>query len=174
IGYAPGCGTTSTMLREGQRRTGRGTRVVVGAAATYGVIANVEALQGLEVIPPRTAPTRPGGSADMDLEAVMASGAQVVCVDDLGYANRAADAKYHYRYEEVEALRHAGFKVVSTVHLRDVQSVAPLVGRETGEDREGVVPDWVLKEATELELVDVPPKVLLERLEHHDVPVPEA
>jgi two-component system sensor histidine kinase KdpD len=103
---------------------------------------------------------------------VLASGAQVVCVDDLGYVNRAPDAKYRYRYEEVEALRRAGFKVVSTVHLRDVTSVAPLVGAETGEPREGTVPDWVLAEATELEVVDLPPKVLLDRLEHHDVPLP--
>ncbi|HXA42930.1 MAG TPA: universal stress protein [Candidatus Solibacter sp.] len=172
VGFAPGTGTTSTMLREGQRRAGRGTKVVVGAAATYGLPVNEEALKGLTVIPPRIEPGRPGGSADMDLEAVMASGAQVVCVDDLGYANRAPDARYKYRYEEVEALRRAGFKVVATVHLRDVASVADMVSAATGRPTDGTVPDWVLREATELELVDVPPAVLLERLESHDVPIP--
>jgi len=171
IGYAPGTGSTYTMLREGQRRAGRGTKVVVGAAATYGLPANEEALEGLTVIPPRSEPNHPGGSADMDLEAVLSSGAQVVCVDDIGYQNRAPDAKYRYRFEEVEELRRAGFKVVATVHLRDVQSVAPLVRATTGEQRDGVVPDRVLQEATEVEVVDVPPKVLLERLEKHDVPV---
>ncbi|HEV1996802.1 MAG TPA: hypothetical protein VGR61_01540, partial [Candidatus Dormibacteraeota bacterium] len=171
VGYAPGCGTTSTMLREGQRRAGRGPGVVVGAAATYNLPVNVEALTGLDVIAPRTEPTRSGGSADMDLEAVMKSGAKVVCVDDMGYENRANDAEFRYRYEEVEALRRAGFKVVTTVHLGDVASVAPLVGSAIGEPRVGVVPDWVLRESTELEVVDVPPGVLLERLSHHDVPV---
>ena len=171
VGYAPGCGTTSTMLREGQRRAGRGTGVIVGAAATYNLSVNLEALEGLDVIPPRTQPTRPGGSADMDLQAIMSCGAKVVCVDDMGYENRANDAEYRYRYEEVEALRRAGFKVVTTVHLGDVASVAPLVGSAIGEPRVGVVPDWVLRESTELEVVDVPPGVLLERLSHHDVPV---
>ena len=169
VGYAPGTGTTSAMLREGQRRAGRGTSVVVGAAATYGLPANEEALKGLKVIPPRIEPRAPGGSADMDVDAVMASGAQVVCVDDLGYVNRAPDARYRFRFEEVEALRRAGMKVVSTVHLRDVQSVAGVVTAATGRHTEGHVPDWVLSQATELELVDVPPAVLLERLEHHEV-----
>ncbi|MEA2683907.1 MAG: two-component system, OmpR family, sensor histidine kinase KdpD [Chloroflexota bacterium] len=174
VGYAPGCGTTSMMLREGQRRAGRGTKVVVGAAATYNLPANLEALEGLEVTPPRTRPRKPGGSGDMDLEAVMESGAQVVCVDDLGYENRADDAQFRYRYEEVEALRRAGFKVVSTLHLGDVASVAATVAAATGIPREGVVPDRVLREATELEVADVPPAVLLERLQQHDVPVTEA
>jgi two-component system, OmpR family, sensor histidine kinase KdpD len=171
VGYAPGCGTTSLMLREGQRRAGRGTKVVVGAAATYNVPSNLEALEGLKVIRPRIKPRKPGGSADMDLEAVMKSGAQVVCVDDLGYENRAPDAKHRYRYEEVEALRRAGFKLVSTAHLGDVASVASTAAAATGVPREGVVPDWVLREATELEVADVPPAVLLERLKQHDVPV---
>ncbi|MDQ6746930.1 MAG: universal stress protein, partial [Candidatus Dormibacteraeota bacterium] len=151
VGYAPGCGTTSMMLREGQRRSGRGTSVVVGAAATYNLPVNVAAIEGLRVLPPRTEPTRPGGSADMDLQAVLESGAQVVCVDDMGYENRAPDAEYRYRYEEVEALRRAGFKVVTTVHLGDVASVAPMVGSAIGQPKVGVVPDWVLREATELE-----------------------
>jgi two-component system, OmpR family, sensor histidine kinase KdpD len=169
VGYAPGTGTTSAMLKEGQRRAGRGTTVVVGAAATYGLPANEEALKGLKVIPPRIKPRAPCGSADMDVDAVMASGAQVVCVDDLGYVNRAPDAHYRFRFEEVEALRRAGLKVVSTVHLRDVQSVAGVVSAATGRPTEGHVPDWVLGQATELELVDVPPAALLERLEHHEV-----
>jgi two-component system sensor histidine kinase KdpD len=171
IGYAPGTGTTLTMLHEAQRRAGRGTKVVVGAAATYGLSANEEALKGLTVIPPRIPPTRPGGSADMDLDAVMASGADVVAVDDLGYENRVPDARYRYRFEEVEALRQAGFKVIATVHLRDVASVADIVSAATGIPTQGKVPDWVIRQATELELVDVPPAVLLERLEHHQVPV---
>src|SRR5258708_38522452 len=108
------------MLREGQRRAGRGTKVVVGAAATYGLPVNEEALKGLTVIPPRIEPGRPGGSADMDLEAGMASGAQVVCVDDLGYANRAPDARDQYRYEEGEALRRGRFQGGATGPLRDV------------------------------------------------------
>jgi two-component system sensor histidine kinase KdpD len=171
IGYAPGTGTTSAMLHEAQRRAGRGTRVVVGAAATYGLPGNEGALEGLTVIPPRVPPTRPGGSADMDLDAILASGAEVVAVDDLGYENRAPDAKYRFRFEEVEALRRAGMKVIATVHLRDAASVADIVSAATGITAQGKVPDWVLRQATELELVDVPPAALLERLEHHEVPV---
>ncbi len=172
IGYAPGTGTTSAMLHEAQRRAGRGTRVVVGAAATYGLPGNEEAIKGLTVIPPKQAPDRPGGSADIDLDAVLASGAEVVAVDDLGYRNRDEYARYQYRYEEVEELRRAGLKVISTVHMRDVASVAETVSAATGLKTAGVVPDWVLREATELELVDVPPGALLERLEKHDVPIP--
>jgi two-component system sensor histidine kinase KdpD len=173
VGYAPGTGTTSTMLREAQRRAERGTKVVVGAAATYGLPINEEAVRGLEVIPPKLPPAKPGGSADMDLDAVMGSGADVVAIDDLGYRNRAEGARFEYRYEEVEELRRAGFKVISTVHLREVVSVADTVAAATGLENKGVVPDWVLREATELELVDVPPAVLLHRLEHHEVPVSE-
>ncbi|HEV3234666.1 MAG TPA: universal stress protein [Candidatus Dormibacteraeota bacterium] len=173
VGYAPGTGTTSAMLHEAQRRAGRGTRVVVGAAATYGLRGNEGALEGLTMIPPKLKPEKPGGSADMDLDAVLASGAEVVAVDDLGYKNRDPNARFKYRYEEVEELRHAGFKVISTVHLRDVASVAETVAAATGIANEAVVPDWVLREATELELVDVPPATLLERLEKHQVAIPE-
>ena len=173
VGYAPGCGTTSTMLREGQRRAGRGTRVVVGAAATYNVKANVEALEGLVVVPTLGEPTRPGGAADMDLDAVLNSGAEVVCVDDLGYQNRREGARHRFRFEEVEELRKAGLKVVSTVHLHDVASAALTVAHATGIARDGNVPDWVLRQSTELEVVDVPPAVLLHRLQEHDVPVSE-
>ena len=81
--------------------------------------------------------------------------------------------RFQYRYEEVEAIRRAGLKVVSTVHLREIESAAAEVAQVTGEPREGVVPNWVLEHATEVEVVDVPPKILLERLEHHDVPVSE-
>jgi two-component system sensor histidine kinase KdpD len=174
VGYAPGCGTTSMMLREGQRRAGRGTRVIVGAAATYNLKANLEAMTGLVAIPPRGVPTRAGGAADMDLDAVFNSGAEVVCVDDLGYENRLPDARHRYRYEEVEELRHGGFKVVSTVHLHDVATAASTVAAATGLKREGVVPDWVLRQATELEVVDVPPATLLHRLQEHDVPVSDS
>ncbi|MHB8509682.1 MAG: hypothetical protein ACYDGR_13710 [Candidatus Dormibacteria bacterium] len=168
IGYAPGCGTTATMLREGQRRSGRGTNVVVGSVATYGLPANEEALSGLTVVPPRTAAEKPGGPADMDLDAVIASGAQVVCVDDIGYINQAPDARFRQRYEEVEELRRQGFKVVSTVDLHNVESVAPRVQAETGLERQQRVPDWMLEQATELELVDVPPATLIERLSQPD------
>ncbi|MFN2462950.1 MAG: universal stress protein [Candidatus Dormibacteria bacterium] len=173
VGYAPGCGTTSMMLREGQRRAGRGTRVVVGAAATYNVRTDLEALAGLVVVPAKSTPTRPGGAADMDLEAILASDAEVVCVDDLGYENRLPDARHRYRFEEIEVLRRAGFKVVSTVHLHDVASAAATVAEATGVARGGIVPDWVLRQSTELEVVDVPPAALLHRLQEHDVPVSE-
>jgi two-component system sensor histidine kinase KdpD len=172
IGYAPGSGATATMLREGQRRAGRGTKVVVGAAATYGIPSNEQALEGLAVIPSRVAPDRPGWPCDMDLDAVMASGAQVVCVDDLGYVNQRPGSS-KYRFEEVEGLRHAGFKVVATVDLHDVVSVADKVQTITGKQREATVPDSVLKEATELEVVGDPPAVLLERLHHVQTTLPE-
>jgi two-component system sensor histidine kinase KdpD len=78
--------------------------------------------------------------------------------------NRDPSARYRYRYEEVEAIRRTGMKVVATVDLHDVASVAPRVLAETGVERDSRVPDWVLKEATELEVVDVTPATLLERL----------
>jgi two-component system sensor histidine kinase KdpD len=173
IGYAPGTGTTSAMLHEAQRRASRGTRVVVGSAATYGLRGNEEAIMGLTVIPSEIPPQRPGGSADMDLDAVLASGAEVVAIDDLGYQNRDPNARFRYRFEEVEELRKAGFKVISTIHLRDVESVAETVSAATGLPHLAVVPDRVLREATELELVDVPPAALLQRLEKHDVAISE-
>jgi two-component system sensor histidine kinase KdpD len=172
LGYAPGTGTTAAMLREGQRRAGRGTRVVVGAVATYQLPANLEALERLEVIPPRTAPSRPGGPADMDLDAVLASGAQVVCVDDVAYTNQAPDARFRRRYEEIAELRRRGFKVITTCDLHSVESVAPRVRAETGVERQNLVPDGVLKGATELEVVDVPPAALIDRLRRGESGVP--
>jgi two-component system, OmpR family, sensor histidine kinase KdpD len=161
VGYARGCGATTAMLEEGRRRRERGTDVVVAAATTSGRSECEGALAGLEVL---------GGRGDqappdrLDVLAVLRRSPDVVCIDDLA----GPDIDGHTRAEVVSQLVDAGITVLATLHLSDVCSTVRALGGPSNGGRP-LVDDSVLDLADEVELVDVVPSVLDDRLRRGDI-----
>ena len=153
LGYARGCGTTSAMLEEGRRRQGRGTDVVVaGLEARAGGRAH-PAIAGLEVLP--------GRDGILDIDAVLARNPEVVCIGALVRPDTSGQA----RYRSIPRLLAAGITVIGTVHLGELLSLRPSLAQyvpmEPGSEP---IDDEILFAADEIEMVDVTPEKLVQRL----------
>jgi two-component system sensor histidine kinase KdpD len=163
LGYARGVGATTTMLDEARRRSGRGTDVIVAAHRVHG--SADEALRDLEVL--GAARHRPS-EMPLDVEAVLARNPEVACIDDLAEVDRDG-----MRLESVARLLAAGITVLATLHVLSVKSTAtafgPMLG---GRSPEGLVDDRALEAIDELELVDITPPDLLQRLREQSVLTP--
>jgi two-component system, OmpR family, sensor histidine kinase KdpD len=163
LGYAPGGGTTCAMLSEGHGRAEHGADVVVATADTHGRPYTGNLLAGLEVIPAAKVPYRGTLAEEMDLGAVLARGPAVALVDDVAHRN-APGSRHRGRWQDVEDLLAAGIDVISTVRVGHLDSVADVVAKITGAAPRQSVPDPVVRAAGEVELVDVAPDVLRDRL----------
>ena len=163
LGYAPGAGTTCALLGEGRRRAEQGTDVVVASAETHGRPHTEGLLAGLEVIPSAKVPYRGTLAAEMDLGAVLARGPAVALVDDFAHRN-APGSRHRARWQDVEDLLAAGIDVISTVSVGHLDSLADVMAKITGAAPGQSVPDSVVRAAGEVELVDVAPEALRDRL----------
>jgi two-component system, OmpR family, sensor histidine kinase KdpD len=163
LGYAPGAGTTCALLSEGRRSAEDGTDVVVASAGTHGRPYTENLLAGLEVIPAAKVPHRGALAEEMDLGAVLARGPAVALVDDFAHRN-ASGSRHRARWQDVEELVAAGIDVISAVSVGDLDSLADVVAKITGAAPRQTVPDPVVRAAAEVELVDVAPEALRDRL----------
>lgn len=161
LGYARGVGATTAMLDEARRRRGRGTDVVV---ASYRIHGDPDtALPGLEVL--GSGRQRPERQA-LDVEAVLARNPEVVCIDDLAET----DASGAARVEQVSRLMVAGITVLATVHLLSIKSSAEAYASMLGGAAPArLIDDGAIEAIDELELVDITPADLLERLREQPV-----
>jgi two-component system sensor histidine kinase KdpD len=172
LGMAPGVGKTYRMLEEGHRRASRGTDVVVGLVETHGRSVVGALLEGLEVVPRRRIEYRGVVVEEMDPGAVVARKPTVALVDELAHTNAPGSARSK-RWEDVEAIRDAGIHVVSTLNVQHLDSVADAVATITGAPVNERLPDDVLLWADEIELVDMSPHALRQRMKHGNVYPPE-
>jgi two-component system sensor histidine kinase KdpD len=172
LGMAPGVGKTYRMLEEGHRRSGRGTDVVVGYVECHGRALTEALVKGLEVVPRRTVTYRDMTVAEMDTDAVIARHPLVVLVDELAHTN-APGSQRPKRWQDVEAIRDAGIHVVSTMNVQHLDSLADAVATITGAPVNERLPDDVLLGADEIELVDMSPHALRQRMRHGNVYPPE-
>ena len=163
LGYVPGAGTTCALLSEGRWRAEHGTDVIVASAETHGRPHTEGLLAGLEVIPSAKVPYRGTLAEEMDLGAVLARGPAVALVDDFAHRN-APGSRHRARWQDVEDLLAAGIDVISTVSVGHLDSLADVVAKITGAAPRQSVPDSVVRAAGEVELVDVAPEVLRDRL----------
>src|SRR5512140_2195768 len=131
LGAAPGVGKTYAMLREGRRRKGRGTDVVVGYVETYGRPLTLEALEGLEVIPRKVIEYQGVKLEEMDVAAVIARRPKVVLVDELAHTNAPGSA-HEKRWQDVHAILDAGISVISTLNIQHLESLNDVVAGITG------------------------------------------
>jgi len=163
LGAAPGVGKTFTMLEEGARLRAEGVDVVVAVVETHGRRATAALVGDLEVVPRRTSTHRGVDLDELDLEALLARAPQLALVDELAHTN-APGSTHEKRWHDVEAMLAAGIDVVSTVNVQHVESLTDVVERITGAPQRETVPDRVLRAADQVELVDLAPQALRDRL----------
>lgn len=172
LGAAPGVGKTFAMLGEAHRRLERGTDLVAAVVETHGRRKTTEALEGIEVIPPRYVEYRGATFPELDVEAVLRRAPQVVLVDELAHTNTPG-SKHPKRWQDVEELLAAGITVISTVNVQHLESLNDVVAQITGIEQQETVPDEVVRRADQIELVDITPEALQRRLSHGNVYAPE-
>ncbi|BBZ22119.1 sensor histidine kinase [Mycolicibacter hiberniae] len=172
LGAAPGVGKTYAMLGEAHRRLERGTDVVAAVVETYGRRHTEELLEGIEVVPPRWIDYRGKRFPELDVDAVLARRPQVALVDELAHTNTPGSTN-HKRWQDVEQLLAAGITVISTLNVQHLESLNDVVAEITGVQQQETVPDAFVRQASQLELVDIAPEALRRRLAHGNVYAPE-
>jgi two-component system sensor histidine kinase KdpD len=168
LGAAPGVGKTFAMLNEGRRRASRGTDVVVGFVETHARPHTAEAVGDLEVVPRRVLEHRGATFEEMDVDAVLARKPQVALVDELAHTN-VPGSRNEKRWQDVTELLDAGIDVVSTVNIQHLESVNDVVERITGVKQRETIPDEVVRQAEQIELVDMTPEALRRRMAHGNI-----
>ncbi|KAA1428582.1 histidine kinase, partial [Mycolicibacter arupensis] len=164
LGAAPGVGKTYAMLSEAHRCAGRGTDVVAAAVDTHGRSQTAEMLAGIETL---------GGPGDpLDVAAVLARRPEVALIDDLAATNPSASGNTH-RWQDIEELLAAGITVISTVNVQQLESLSDVVAKIIGTTQHDTVPDAVVRQAAQIELIDIDPEALRRRLSHGHIYPPE-
>ena len=169
LGAAPGVGKTYAMLSEGQRRRGRGTDVIVGLVESYGRPHTEELINGLEVIPRKTVDYRGRRLEEMDLDAVLRRRPEVALIDELAHTNVPGSGRHEKRWQDVLDILGAGISVITTVNIQHLESLADAVEHMTGAKVRERVPDWVVRKADQIELIDSSPEQLRRRLLHGNI-----
>lgn len=168
LGMAPGVGKTYAALQELHRRKARGTDVVVAFVETYDRPKTIEAIGDLEVIPRKKVCYRGVTIEEMDTEAVIRRHPAVALVDELAHTN-APGSKHEKRWQDVEELLEHGITVISTVNIQHLESLADIVETITGVQVRERIPDRVVDQADEIELVDMSPHALRQRMAHGNI-----
>jgi two-component system sensor histidine kinase KdpD len=163
LGAAPGVGKTYAMLEEGKRLAESGKDVAVAVVETHGRIATASMLAGLEVVPRRPIVHRGVELTEMDLDAVLARHPDVALVDELAHTD-APGGRHEKRWEDVRELLDAGITVISTVNIQHIESLNDVVEQITGIRQQETIPDAVLRAADQIEVVDLAPQSLRDRL----------
>jgi two-component system sensor histidine kinase KdpD len=169
LGAAPGVGKTYAMLSEGHRRRGRGADVVAGFVESYGRPHTEELINGLEVIPRKAVDYRGRRLKEMDLDAVLRRQPEVALVDELAHTNVPGSGRHEKRWQDVLDLLGAGISVITTVNIQHLESVADEVEQMTGAKVRERVPDWVVRKADQIELIDSSPEQLRRRMLHGNI-----
>ena len=156
------------MLNEGRRRKVRGTDVVVGLVETHQRPITQQQVGELEIIPRKKIPYRGVTLEEMDVEAILTRHPQVVLVDELAHTNAPGSANVK-RYQDVQDILLAGTSVISTLNIQHLEGLNDLVESITGIRQRETLPDKILDEADEIELIDIAPDALRSRLRHGNV-----
>ena len=172
LGAAAGVGKTFAMLNEGRRRSEYGEDVVVGIVETHGRAKTAEQVAGLEVVPRRSVDYRGASFEELDVAAMLARRPQVALVDELAHTN-VPGSRNEKRWQDVEELLAAGINVISTLNVQHLESLNDVVEQITGVTQRETIPDEVVRRADELQLVDLTPDALRNRLARGDVYPPE-
>ena len=172
LGASPGVGKTFTMLETARAKRAEGLDVVVGVVETHGRAETQRLLEGLELLPRRAIDYRGVRLEEFDLDAALTRHPALLLVDELAHTN-APGSRHAKRWQDVEELLAAGINIYTTVNIQHFESLNDVVAQITGVTVRETVPDSVLERADEVELVDVTPDVLQQRLREGKVYVPE-
>ena len=163
LGAAPGVGKTFEMLTAGQARRREGVDVVIGVVETHGRAETEALLVGLEVMARRRVAYKTGFIDEMDLDALLARHPQLALVDELAHSN-APGSRHPKRWMDVRELLEAGIDVATTINVQHVESLNDVVASITRIRVRETVPDDVIDQADDIELVDLTPSDLIQRL----------
>jgi two-component system sensor histidine kinase KdpD len=169
LGAAAGVGKTYAMLNEGRRRRERGTDVVIGFVECHGRPQTENMIAGLEVVPRKVVDYRGTRLAEMDLDAVLRRRPKLALVDELAHTNVPGAGKNAKRWQDVLDIVAAGIDVITTVNIQHLESIADEVEHMTGARVRERVPDWVVRKADQIELVDSSPEQLRRRMVHGNI-----
>ena len=163
LGMAPGVGKTYEMLEEGRRLRAEGHDVVIAIVETHGRAATAAQAEGLEVVPRRPVAHRGVALDEMDLDAVLSRHPRIALVDELAHTN-APGSRHDKRWQDVEEILAAGIDVITTVNVQHIASLGDVVEKITGVVQRETVPDAVVRAADQIEVVDLAPQSLRDRL----------
>src|SRR5580704_576065 len=172
VGAAPGVGKTYEMLQQARARKKDGYDIIVGIVETHGRRETELLLEGLEVIPRRRLEYRGQWLEEMDLDAILARHPQIVLVDELAHTN-APGSRHPKRYLDVEELLSHGIHVYTTVNIQHIESLNDVVAQITHVRVRETVPDSIFDRADAVELIDLTPADLIQRLKEGKVYVPK-
>jgi len=172
LGYAAGVGKTYQMLNEAQELQSHGVDVVIGYFEPHGRIKTIAMTEGLETIPRKIVEYRGASFEEMDADAILQRRPHVVVVDEFPHTNVPGSSRAK-RWEDVHVLLDAGIDVLTTMNVQHLESLNDQIWQSTGVRVRETIPDWVLKQADDIVMVDVTPRALLNRLERGVVYAPE-
>ncbi len=173
LGAVAGVGKTYAMLDEGHRRAERGTDVVVGFVESHGRRHTEERAQGLELVARKSVEYRGTRFEEMDLDAILARHPKLALVDELAHTNVPGSGRNEKRWQDVLEILEAGIDVIATVNIQHLESIADAVEQMTGVQVRERVPDWVVRQADQIELVDSSPEQLRRRMLHGNIYRPD-
>lgn len=172
LGYAAGVGKTYAMLEAAHQRKAEGVDVVIGYVETHQRAETEELVAGLELIPRKQVEYHNVSLPEMDVDAIQTRHPNLALVDELAHTNTPG-SRHPKRYQDVLELLNAGINVYTTLNIQHLESLNNVVEQITGVLVKETIPDKVLDEASELELIDLPPDELLQRLSDGKVYIPE-
>lgn len=171
LGAAAGVGKTFAMLESAHARLSEGFQVVIGWVETHGRKETEDMVVGLPRIEPQTVDYRGKQLYEMDLDAVIALHPQIVLVDELAHTN-VPGSRHVRRFQDVEEIINAGIDVYTTLNIQHVESLNDIVEQITGIKVRETVPDSVIEQADQVQLIDIPQEELSKRLREGKVYVP--
>lgn len=172
FGAAPGVGKTYTMLEAGRKVAKEGVNVLIGYVEPH-VRPETQALVlGLDLLARREIPYRGTTLLEFDLEAALAARPTLILVDELAHTNTPG-CTHSKRWQDIEKLLDAGIDVYTTMNVQHLESLNDIVAQITTVRVRETVPDAVFEQADEVELVDLPPDDLIDRLHEGKVYVPQ-
>lgn len=172
FGYVAGVGKTFAMLEAAHRERAEGTDVVVGYVEPHGRPETEALLEGLEALPVQTVSYRGITLKEFDLEAALKRKPQLLLVDELAHTN-AEGLRHAKRWQDVMELLDAGIDVYTTLNVQHIESLNDVIAQITGVIVRETLPDVLLERADDIELVDITPEELLERLKAGKIYLPE-
>jgi two-component system sensor histidine kinase KdpD len=172
LGMSPGVGKTYEMLRAARRRKAEGGDVLIGVVETHGRKETQALLRGLDVLPRATLDYKGRQLEEFDLDGALARRPQLLIVDEYAHSN-APGSRHPKRWQDVDELLASGIDVWTTLNVQHLESLVDVVWKITGVRQRETVPDLALSKADEIELIDITPAELRERLAEGKVYVPD-
>lgn len=172
FGMCAGVGKTYTMLKTAQAEKSKGCDIIIGYVETHDRRDTAELADGFELIPRKTYRYKSATVQEMDIDAILARKPQLVLVDELAHTN-SPGSRHSKRYQDVQEILEYGINVYTTVNVQHIESRSDTVAQITGVIVRETLPDEIFENADEIEVIDLTPEELLQRLSEGKVYTPE-